>query len=87
MNPNTREQKAALIKILNNAELDPSTGNNLTCFQLILLILWYYGRTEVVIAPPSIYLISLKEIVRKDIQVAAQNCYFKNSGAFTGEIR
>jgi hypothetical protein len=42
---------------------------------------------EVVIAPPSIYLISLKDIVRKDIQVAAQNCYFKESGAFTGEIR
>ena len=42
---------------------------------------------EVVIAPPSIYLIPVKEIVRKDIKVAAQNCYFKESGAFTGEIR
>jgi len=66
MNPNTREQKAAITQILNNAQLDPST--------------------EVAIAPPSIYLIPLKEILRKDIQVAAQNCYFKNSGAFTGEI-
>lgn len=42
--------------------------------------------TEVVIAPPSIYLISVKDIVRKDVKVAAQNCYFKESGAFTGEI-
>ncbi|KAF8628288.1 hypothetical protein AX17_005992 [Amanita inopinata Kibby_2008] len=42
--------------------------------------------TEVVIAPPAIYLIPTKEIVRKDIAVAAQNCYFKESGAFTGEI-
>jgi len=42
--------------------------------------------TEVVIAPPAIYLIPVKEIVRKEIQVAAQNCYFKESGAFTGEI-
>jgi len=66
MNPNTREQKAALVEILNNAQLDPST--------------------EVVISPPSIYLIPLKDIIRKDIQVAAQNCYFKKSGAFTGEI-
>jgi len=41
---------------------------------------------EVVIAPPTIYLISLKDILRKDIKVAAQNCYFKPSGAFTGEI-
>jgi len=42
--------------------------------------------TEVVIAPPAIYLIPVKESVRKDISVAAQNCYFKESGAFTGEI-
>jgi hypothetical protein len=27
MNPNTREQKAAITQILNNAQLDPSTGN------------------------------------------------------------
>lgn len=30
MNPCTREQKAALIQVLNNAELDPSTGNGYT---------------------------------------------------------
>jgi len=41
----------------------------------------------VVIAPPAIWLISLKELVRGDIKVAAQNAYFKDSGAFTGEIR
>jgi len=42
--------------------------------------------TEVVIAPPTIYLILAKESLRKEIQVAAQNCYHKESGAFTGEI-
>ncbi|KAJ7705591.1 Triosephosphate isomerase [Mycena rosella] len=41
---------------------------------------------SVVVAPPALYLIPLKEILRKEIQVAAQNCYFKDSGAFTGEI-
>jgi triosephosphate isomerase len=41
--------------------------------------------TEVVIAPPTIYLIPVSESIRKDIKVAAQNCYFKESGAFTGE--
>jgi len=66
MNPGSREQKQALVKVLNEANID--------------------GATEVVIAPPSLYLIPLKEIIRKDIQVAAQNCYVKNSGAFTGEI-
>lgn len=42
---------------------------------------------EVVVAPPALYLIPLKDLIRKDIKVAAQNCYFKESGAFTGEIR
>jgi len=43
-------------------------------------------NTEVVVSPPALYLIPLKEIIRKDIKVAAQNCYFKDSGAYTGEI-
>lgn len=43
------------------------------------------STTEIVIAPPSLYLIPLKEKVRKEIQVSAQNCFFKDSGAFTGE--
>lgn len=42
--------------------------------------------TEVVLAPPSLYLIPLLETVRKDIKVAAQNSYTKSSGAYTGEI-
>ncbi|KAJ7489177.1 Triosephosphate isomerase [Mycena latifolia] len=44
------------------------------------------SSVEVVVSPPALYLIPLKEILRKEIQVAAQNCYFKDSGAFTGEI-
>ncbi|KAI6150452.1 Triosephosphate isomerase [Pisolithus tinctorius] len=43
-------------------------------------------NTEVVIAPPSLYLLPLKDIVRNDIKVSAQNCYCKTSGAYTGEI-
>ncbi|KAI0330658.1 triose phosphate isomerase [Cubamyces sp. BRFM 1775] len=65
MNPTSREQKKTLVKVLNEADLDPNV--------------------EVVIAPPAIYLIPLKDLLRKDIQVAAQNCYFKSSGAYTGE--
>ncbi|KAK7049850.1 triosephosphate isomerase [Paramarasmius palmivorus] len=66
MNPTTREAKKALIKVLNEADLDPNA--------------------EVVISPPHLYLIPVKELIRKDIKVAAQNCYVKESGAFTGEI-
>jgi len=42
---------------------------------------------EVVIAPPALYLIPIIDLLRKDVKVAAQNCYSKTSGAFTGEIR
>jgi len=43
-------------------------------------------NTEVVISPPSLYLLPLKAILRKDVQIAAQNAYSEASGAFTGEI-
>lgn len=39
------------------------------------------------IAPPAIYLLSLQAAAKNGVQVAAQNAYFKDSGAFTGEIR
>jgi len=41
---------------------------------------------EVVVSPPSIYLSYTREILRKDIGVAAQNVFDKSNGAFTGEI-
>jgi triosephosphate isomerase len=66
MNPGTLQAKQDIVKVLNEADLDPTT--------------------EVVIAPPALYLLPFKEIIRKEIKVAAQNAYFKNSGAFTGEI-
>ncbi|KAG7095245.1 hypothetical protein E1B28_006019 [Marasmius oreades] len=66
MNPATREAKKALIKVLNDADIDPST--------------------EVVIAPPHLYLFAILESIRKDIKVSAQNCYCKDAGAFTGEV-
>jgi triosephosphate isomerase len=42
-------------------------------------------NTEVVIAPPTLYIIPLAKDLRKGFKVAAQNAYIKASGAFTGE--
>jgi len=42
--------------------------------------------TEVIIAPPSIYLLTVKKDIRPEIAVSAQNSYIVSSGAFTGEI-
>lgn len=42
---------------------------------------------KIVIAPPFTHLHYLKEISQgSHLQMGAQNCYFENSGAFTGEV-
>jgi triosephosphate isomerase len=46
-----------------------------------------YRDIEVVLAPPSLSLYSVsQEIDRRKFHLAAQNAYFKDEGAFTGEI-
>jgi triosephosphate isomerase len=43
-------------------------------------------NTEVVVAPPALYLLLVREHLRPGIEVAAQNVFDKPNGAFTGEI-
>ncbi len=76
-----------IIGNLNRASLDPQTGNIrprphcLRCFARTA-----DSHAEVVIAPPSIFLLLAREQLRKEIEVAAQNFFDKPNGAFTGEI-
>ena len=41
---------------------------------------------EVVVFPPSIYLADLLKVTNTDIHVGAQNFYFEEKGAYTGEV-
>lgn len=43
-------------------------------------------RTEVVVAPPALYLLLARELANDKIGVSAQNVYDKPNGAFTGEL-
>ncbi|KAI0805249.1 triose-phosphate isomerase-like protein [Xylaria sp. FL0064] len=43
-------------------------------------------NTETVIAPPALYLLLVREKLKKEIGVAAQNVFDQPNGAFTGEI-
>ncbi|KAK7093549.1 triosephosphate isomerase-like [Littorina saxatilis] len=43
-------------------------------------------KAEVVVAPPTIYIEFTRSKLKKEIGVAAQNCYKVASGAFTGEV-
>lgn len=63
--------------------MDETGSGAKTCVDQRLKIIF----TEVVVAPPAIYIDRVRQALKKDIEVAAQNCYYKASGAFTGEIR
>ncbi|XP_050290904.1 triosephosphate isomerase, cytosolic [Quercus robur] len=41
---------------------------------------------EVVVSPAFVFLPFVKSLLRSDFQVAAQNCWVRKGGAFTGEI-
>ncbi|CAD6565688.1 MAG: triosephosphate isomerase [Cyphobasidiales sp. Tagirdzhanova-0007] len=64
----TLESLKALVSSLDDAKLDPNTGE------------------LVVIAPPSIFLLPVKQHLNSEVGVAAQNAYHEKFGAFTGEI-
>lgn len=43
-------------------------------------------KTEVVIAPPGLFLLLVREHLKSEIEVCSQNVFDKSNGAFTGEI-
>ena len=68
-----------IVEDLNSAQLDGKTGE-LTSSRRSA------NHPEVVIAPPSIYLLQVQEAIKAPVQVSAQNAYTEFKGAFTGEI-
>lgn len=53
----------------------------------MLMELCFSFIAEVVVSPPFVFLAYVKSLLRSDFQVAAQNCWVRRGGAFTGEIR
>ncbi|KAI9202075.1 Triosephosphate isomerase-domain-containing protein [Polychytrium aggregatum] len=47
---------------------------------------WNADRLEIVVAPPSIYFRTMRQALKKDAALMAQNVHFEKSGAFTGEV-
>ncbi|KAM7265250.1 hypothetical protein ACFE04_002933 [Oxalis oulophora] len=41
---------------------------------------------DVVVSPPFVFLTLVKSLLKPDFQIAAQNCWVKKGGAFTGEV-
>jgi triosephosphate isomerase len=45
------------------------------------------SKDTVILCPPFIHLTELVKVLKdSDIKIGAQNCYYKDSGAFTGEV-
>lgn len=49
------------------------------------ILLFFFA--EVVVSPPFVFLSIVKALLRSDFAIAAQNCWVRKGGAFTGEIR
>lgn len=45
-----------------------------------------FEQKEVVICPPFIYLSNVQHLLSNDVKLGAQNCFWEEKGAFTGEI-
>ncbi|KAA1472709.1 triose phosphate isomerase [Dentipellis sp. KUC8613] len=69
-----------------NFKMNPSTLEQKKALLKTLNEATLDPNTDVVIAPPSLYLIPALEGIRKDVKIAAQNCYYQTGGAYTGEI-
>ncbi|KAI0244585.1 triosephosphate isomerase, partial [Massospora cicadina] len=57
-----------------------------TLTSLLNSITFDSSLVDVVVSPVSIHLSHVRSKLAKQIGVAAQNCHFKTSGAYTGEI-
>lgn len=44
------------------------------------------SKAEVVVCPPFVYLTAFKTKTLKNLKLGAQNCFWEDSGAYTGEI-
>lgn len=45
-----------------------------------------YGKTQVVVCPPNVFIEGLLSFAGSGVSVGAQNVFWKNEGSFTGEI-
>lgn len=72
--------------IVANWKMNPSSSEEALRFARGLTIQKLSSDTEIIIAPPFIYLDLMKKNLKKEIKLAAQNISWGERGAYTGEI-
>ena len=72
--------------IIANWKMNPITSKDATVLiKNILKTLKNIKNTEIVFCPPFIYLESLKKLIKK-YSLGSQNLFYKDEGAYTGEV-
>ncbi|KZT25950.1 Triosephosphate isomerase [Neolentinus lepideus HHB14362 ss-1] len=70
-----------------NYKMNPATKSAADGLVKLLNEAQVKGDVDIVVAPPALYLLPIRDALKtQHVQVSAQNCYLKDSGAFTGEI-
>lgn len=75
--------------IVANWKMNPTNGKMaLSWFKKIQTVAHRHSKiVETVVCPPSVYLQSLQSMVtNRACVLGAQNCFYENSGSYTGEI-
>lgn len=72
--------------IIANWKMNPSSAEEALRLVKNISSERFSGGVELVIAPPFVYLESIKKNLRHEIKLAAQNISWGERGAFTGEI-
>ncbi|MDP1538631.1 MAG: triose-phosphate isomerase [bacterium] len=73
--------------IVANWKINPSTlAEAKRLFNSVAKGIKNIGRTEVVICPPFLYLPTIQQSNISTIKLGAQDCFWEEKGAFTGEI-
>ena len=72
--------------IIANWKMNPQTSEEAVRLVKNLFVSRFSKNTEIIIAPPFVYLELIKKILPKEVKLCAQNLTWAERGAYTGEI-
>src|SRR3989344_3664160 len=72
--------------IVANWKMNPQTTEEAVRLVKSLFVSRFSKNTELIIAPPFVYLEIIKKVLPKEVRLCAQNLAWAERGAYTGEI-
>lgn len=72
--------------IIANWKMNPQTSEEAVRLIKSLFIFRFSKNTEIIIAPPFVYLELIRKILPKEVKLCAQDLAWAERGAYTGEI-